>query len=112
MSCGCKATANGGGAIAGAIGPEVAQQASSRRNTLSTLLAAIGVGPIGTTYAGGDVWSPQQTIRGIELVDLVDEREVDTSTSWPSLPGRLVAPSAWDGESGAMAPAAVGGWWV
>lgn len=87
---------------AGAVGPEVAQGAHSR--------AVLGHGvphqPLGDPVVfHGDVLSPQQFNPGAErFAQTVDASAVDNTTGWPSLPGRLVSPAAWDGEPGAFDP--------
>lgn len=107
--CGCSTSAPDaapGPYVEGAIGPEVAQQRASHANVLGTMMGAAGAGPVAGYYAG-DLGSPQAIRETVDLAELIDPRAVDTSTGWPSLPGRIVAIPSWDGELGAMAPAAV-----
>lgn len=108
--CGCSSSSSSGPAapyVQGAIGPEVAQQTKQRQQVTATMLGGAGPGPVSRTYSG-DLGSPQSIEpTAMRLTRLVDSTQVDLSTGWPSLPGRLVVIPAWDGEPGAMAPTAM-----
>lgn len=102
--CGCNG-GGGGGVIAGAIGPEVAQAAGARRNARTTLMAgAQGQGEPGVGDWEGDSRPVHHSGDGVRLAHLVDPDAVDVSTGWQLLPGRVIPPTVWDGEPGPLAP--------